>query len=146
MEGSVKSRTAGKGGDPDAALRGALAEIVTGRSVKRAVHALVHEERDLTGMFLAELAKEGYHPATVASVEVAPGERVPAFYIDQKIAYFGWVFWEQFTSWKIRKLWGSITRNARGDWEIQIPEKSPSVIHANSSLKIEMDIEHPSDF
>ncbi len=131
--------------DADSRLREALADIVSGRSVKRAVHPVEYEGRDLTAMFAAQLAAQGYLPTTVAAVGVSPGERVPAFYIDQKIAYFGWVFWEQFTSWKIRKLWGSITRNARGDWEIQISEKSPSVIHANSALKIEMDIEHPSD-
>jgi hypothetical protein len=136
----------GMGEDPDAEIRGALADIVSGRVVKRAVHVLDHGGRDLSRMFVAELARQGYHPVTVAGVDVRPGERVPAFYIDQKIAYFGWVFWEQFTSWKIRKLWGSIVRNSRGDWEFQIPEKSSTVIHANSSLKIEMDIDHPSDF
>jgi hypothetical protein len=134
----------GEGADRD--LRDALADIVTGRSVKRAVHRLDYEGRDLTPLFLSELSAQGYLPTTVGAVEVRPGERVPAFYIDRKIAYFGWVFWEQFTSWKIRKLWGSVIRNARGDWELQIPEKGTSVIHANSSLKIEMDIDHPSDF
>jgi len=127
-------------------IREALADIVSGRTVKRSVHPLEHGGRDLTGLFIEELALQGYHPATVSGIGVNPGERVPAFYIDQKIAYFGWVFWEQFTSWKLRKLWGSIARNARGDWEFQIPEKSASVIHANSSLKIEMDIDHPSEF
>jgi len=146
MDRTASSLGKGGGEDSDAEIRGALADIVYGRLVKRAVHGLEYRGRDLTPMFVAELARQGYHPVTVARVDVRPGERVPAFYIDQKIAYFGWVFWEQFTSWKIRKLWGSIVRNSRGDWEFQIPEKSATVIHANSSLKIEMDIDHPSDF
>ncbi|HLB01112.1 MAG TPA: hypothetical protein VJO14_06970 [Bacteroidota bacterium] len=134
------------GGDSDRKIREALAQIVSGRTVKRAVHSLEYEGRDITPMFVAELLNQGYTPTKVAAVPVRPGERVPAFYIDGKIAYFGWVFWEQFTSWKIRKLWGSVVRNARGDWEFQIPDKGSSIIHANSSLKIEMDIDHPSDF
>lgn len=129
----------------DTLLREALAEIVRGSNVKRAVHDLVHDGRDLTEEFIAELVAGGYHPCRVAEIPVEPGERAPAFYIDRKIAYFGWVFWEQFTSWKIRKLWGSIQRNTRGDWSIQIPESGSAVIYANSTLTIEMDIDRPPD-
>ena len=85
-------------------------------------------------------------PTTVERVDVRPGERVPAFYIDNTVAYFGWVFWEQFTSWKIRKLWGSVIKNERGDWDIQIPPTRITVIYANESLKLEMDIDHPPEF
>ena len=79
-------------------------------------------------------------------INVQPGERVPAFLIEQRIAYFGWVFWEQFTSWKMRKLWGSVLKNRLGDWDIQIPASRPTVIYANESLKLEMDIDHPPEF
>ena len=130
----------------DTRLREALAEIVRGKIVKRAVHELIHDGRDLSEEFIAELAAHGYSPCRVADVPVKPGERAPAFYIDRKIAYFGWVFWEQFTSWKIRKLWGSVIRNARGDWTIQIPESGSAVIYANPKLTIEMDIDRPADF
>ena len=129
----------------DTRLREALADIVRGKMVKRSVHDLVHDGRDLTEDFMAELSAQGYVPCRVADVPVDPGERAPAFYIDRKIAYFGWVFWEQFTSWKIRKLWGSVIRNARGDWTIQIPESGSAVIYVNSSLTIEMDIDRPPE-
>ena len=129
----------------DTRLREALAEIVRGSIVKRSVHDLAHDGRDLTEDFIAELSAQGYLPCRVTDVPVEPGERAPAFYIDRKIAYFGWVFWEQFTSWKIRKLWGSVIRNTRGDWTIQIPESGSAVIYANSSLTIEMDIDRPPE-
>jgi hypothetical protein len=127
-------------------VREALAEIVRGRTVKRSVHELVHEGRDLSEEFVAELALQGFVPVRVSEVDVRPGERAPGFYIDGKIAYFGWVFWEQFTSWKIRKLWGSVVKDARGDWKIQLPDKGRAVIYANASLTIEMDIDHPPEF
>ena len=130
-------------GDP---LREALAEIVGGRSVKRSVHDLAHDGRDLTPEFRDELARQGFFPLRVSEVAVDPGERVPAFYIVGKIAYFGWVFWEQFTSWKIRKLWGSVVKDARGDWKIQLPDGGRAVVYANNSLKIEMDIDRPPEF
>lgn len=127
-------------------VREALAEIVRGATVKRSVHELVHDGRELTEEFVAELSLQGYQPVKVSEIPVRPGERAPAFYIVGKIAYFGWVFWEQFTSWKIRKLWGSVVKDARGDWKIQLPDRGRAVIYANASLTIEMDIDHPPEF
>ena len=127
-------------------LRDALVAIIEGKIVKRIKHDLSHEGKDLTSAFIEELQKHGYQPTTVEHVNVQPGERVPAFYIDKGVAYFGWVFWEQFTSWKIRKLWGSVIKNKRGDWDIQIPAARKTTIYANKSLKLEMDIDHPPEF
>ncbi len=127
-------------------VRGALRSIVEGKIVKRSRHDLVYNGRNLVSEFIAELVAAGYRPTTVGAVAVAPGERVPAFMIDGNVAYFGWVFWEQFTTWKLRKLWGSVLRNELGDWQIQIPATRAVAIYANESLKLEMDIDHPSEF
>jgi hypothetical protein len=127
-------------------LREALRAVIDGRTVKRAKHDLTYEGRSVVPLFVDELGRSGYGPTTVGEVRVEPGERVPAFFIDGTVAYFGWVFWEQFTSWKIRKLWGSVIKNALGDWEIQIPATRTTSIYANESLKLEMDIEHPPEF
>lgn len=127
-------------------LRAALGDIIDGRHVKRARHELIDRGEEITALFIDELAARGYRPSTVAAVRVEPGERVPAFIIDNATAYFGWVFWEQFTSWKLRKLWGSVIKDQRGDWEIQITPAQPRTVYANESLKLEMDIDHPSEF
>ena len=65
----------------------------------------------------------------------------PAFYVEDTTAYFGWVFWEKFTSAKRRKLWGSVVRNEKGDWAIQISPTKTTTIYVNEKLKTEMDIE-----
>lgn len=127
-------------------LREALSAVIEGRFVKRVKHELIYEGEDLTPVFTGELARHGYRTTVVEAVNVEPGERVPAFLVDGGVAYFGWVFWEQFTSWKIRKLWGSVIKNSRGDWEIQIPATRNTVIYANEALKLEMDIDHPPEF
>ena len=127
-------------------LREALRAVIDGRFVKRARHDLVFEGKNLAALFIDELERHGYLPTVVEAVNVEPGERVPAFFLDGAIAHFGWVFWEQFTSWKIRKLWGSVVKNAKGDWEIQIPAARNTTIYANESLKLEMDIDHPPEF
>jgi hypothetical protein len=127
-------------------LRAALGEIIDGRIVKRIRHDLVYEGENLAPVFIVELEKRGYRQTTVGKVDVQPGERVPAFYIKDDVAYFGWVFWEQFTTWKSRKLWGSVIKDTRGDWEIQIPASRTTPIYANDSLTLEMDIDHPPEF
>lgn len=129
--------------EADHRIREALRSIIEGRIVKRIKHDLHHEGKDLQPLFLEELEQSGYHATTVDKVNAEPGERVPAFYIDNGIAYFGWVFWEQFTSWKMRKLWGSVIKNRRGDWDVQIPPTRSTIIYANETLKLEMDIDHP---
>ena len=80
-------------------LRDALADIIEGKNVKRIRHELRYEGKDISLLFIEELEKHGYEPTTVEKVNVQPGERVPAFYIQDSVVYFGWVFWEQFTSW-----------------------------------------------
>lgn len=126
-------------------LDAAFDDIITGTGVHRSKHELTIDRADVTYHFLAALKRHGYFPTTVGDVDVQPGERVPAFYIEKSTAYFGWVFWEKFTQWKLRKLWGSVVRNKKGDWAIQIPPAKSTTIYANPLLKIEMDIEHPGE-
>ena len=127
-------------------LQEVLHDIIEGKIVKRSRHDLKWEAWDVTFEFIEALKSAGYEQTLVQSVAVKPGERVPAFVIEEQVAYFGWVFWEKFSQLKLRKLFGSVVRNAKGDWVVQIPEKRRSVIYANSSLKSEMDIENPSGF
>ena len=130
----------------DRQIRDALREIIEGKTVKRSRHELYHEGRDVTSLFIEELENLGYRATTVDKVKAEPGERVPAFHIENDIVHFGWVFWEQFTSWKLRKLWGSVIKNRQGHWDIQIPATRQTVIYANESLTLDMDIDHPPEF
>jgi len=135
-----------KNGSPAAEIREVLQDIVDGRIVKRAKHELRWDARDVTLEFISVLESAGYQSALVRNIDIQPGERVPAFFIDSSTAYFGWVFWEKFSQLRLRKLFGSVVRNGSGDWAIQIPEKRNSVVYANPALKTDMDIESPSGF
>jgi ABC-type nitrate/sulfonate/bicarbonate transport system substrate-binding protein len=123
-----------------------FSDIIAGRIVKRAKHELTWEGRDVTLEFVEALNANGYTLTTVGKIEIQPGERVPAFYLDNSVAYFGWIFWEKFSQLKLRKLFGSVIRDNYGDWAIQISAKRNSVVYANLNLKTEMDIESPSGF
>lgn len=123
-----------------------LSDIIEGKTVKRAKHELAWESRDVSMEFIDVLQQLGYKATTVSTVEIQPGERVPAFYLDKGFAYFGWVFWEKFSQLKLRKFFGSVIRDGYGDWAIQISAKRNTVVYANLSLKTEMDIENPSGF
>jgi len=124
-------------------LRDALRAIIEGRVVKRAKHELVYDGQSVADLFREELIQSGYQPMRVADVDVRIGERVPGFFIIGDTAYFGWVFFEKFSDRKARKLWGSVIRNSKGDWAIQLPASSTEMIYVNVGAKQEMDVDLP---
>ncbi len=127
-------------------LTDSLKDLADGRSVKRARHSLIVDGHDYTGEFIRVLQELGYIPVTVADTPVEPGERIPAFYIKDSVAYFGWIFYEKFTGQKTRKLWGSVIRNQKGDWAIQISPKKNITVYADINRKTEMDLDRPTDW
>jgi len=127
-------------------MQGLFRSIIEGRIVKRSRHELVWDGRDVSQPFIETLQECGYHATNVEAVHVVAGERVPAFYVEEETAFFGWVFWEKFSETRRRKLFGSVVRNAKGDWAMQIPPSRQTIIYANEHLKIEMDVDHPSNF
>jgi hypothetical protein len=127
-------------------VREALLDIIEGRLVKRAKHDLQWDLRDFSAEFITVLHERGYVPTTVEEVQVQPGRRVPAFYLDSGTAYFGWIFWEKFSERKLRKLFGSVVRDNRGDWAIQIPPARKTTVYANAALASDMDIDSPFVF
>ncbi len=127
----------------DKRLRGAFKEIIDGKTVKRSKHELVFGGVDVSNVFVDEMNKKNYLAATVDDVQCEQGQRVPAFYIEQSQAYFGWVFWEKFSERRLRKLFGSIVKNEKGDWAIQIPAGSRKTVYANIVMTLEMDIDRP---
>ena len=127
-------------------LKQAFADIIEGRVVKRSLHHLGMPGVELTDLFVHVLKEKGYLATPLHEIDVQPGERVPAFYIDGDTAYFGWVFWEKFSDRKMRKLYGSVVRNARGDWAIQISGNRTTPVYVNMKLRGEMDIDNPSGF
>ena len=124
-------------------LEEAFRDFITGSGVERAKLELVHEDLVVVDEFFSALRRLQFAPTTVAEVHIEPGERVPAFYIKDSTAFFGWVFWEKFTEKKLRKLWGSVVRNIKGDWMLQIPSNKATTIYANMKLKTGMDLDHP---
>jgi hypothetical protein len=125
-------------------VRLALEDFIRGVEVHRAKLQLTLDGQDLTKEFVQALLKLGYIPAEVRDVGVRPGQRAPAFLIQDATAYFGWVFWEKFTEKKMRKLWGSVIRNEEGDWEIQLPAGRTACIYVNEKARLEMDLDRPA--
>ena len=122
----------------------ALRDLAAGRGVKRGRHDLHVDAEDLSPLFLEALRLEGFEAARVRDVEVGPGERVPAFLVRDGRADFGWVFWEKSTPERSRKLFGSVVRNAKGDWEIQLGTGSREPVHVQPGGRMATDPDRPS--
>lgn len=118
----------------------ALDDLILGRGVKRGRHALLP---GLEPPFRARLAALGFVETTVAAIDIEVGVRVPAWLVGAGVADFGTVFWELFTDRTRRKLFGSEVRNAKGDWEVQIPPSSPRRLWAGLHLGEAYDASRP---
>jgi len=123
----------------------AFRDLAAGRGVRRGRHDLSVDGRDRSSVFVRALEQEGFQEVTVRDAPVEPGEKAPAFRLRQGQADFGWVFWEKFREGRARKLFGSVVRNARGDWEIQIGVGSPERIYLDPRGKVPVDSDRPSD-
>ncbi len=119
----------------------AIDEVIEGRNVKRFVHDLELDGEDYTPLFKERLTNAGFKETTVADVDVGFDERVAAFALRGSEAYFGWIFIERFTEKKSRKLFGSVARNKKGDWAIQIPSNSKEKVFVNYAQKLDMELE-----
>lgn len=127
-------------------IEDALRQLIRGKRVRRASHDLVYDGEDATSQFLKVLAAEGYQETEINSIDIKPGERVPAFYIKDARAHFGWVFWEIFFPGRMRKIFGSVHKNQKGDWAIILGKGSREPLYTNLALKEHMDPERPSEF
>jgi hypothetical protein len=105
---------------------------------------LLFDETDATSLFIELLLEERFAPARIQEIAIEPGERVPAFYLENGTAHFGWVFWEAFFPGRMRKIFGSVHRNDKGDWTIILGRKQQ--VFANLFLKEAIDLHHPSEF
>jgi hypothetical protein len=112
--------------------------------VKRGRHELTMDGQDVSDLFLEALRLEGFEPTRVRDVDVAVGERVPAFLLREGRADFGWVFWEKFTPDRSRKLFGSVVRNQKGDWEIQLGAGSRERVYVRHAGRMKTDMDRPS--
>jgi len=127
-------------------ISASLKDLAIGAGVKRTRHDLVVDGKDYTGKFIQILLDNGFTRVTVKDAPVGPGERIPAFYIKNSTAYFGWIFFEKFTTQKMRKLWGSVIRDQKGDWAIQISPRKDITLYAHVKNKSYMDLDHPTNW
>jgi hypothetical protein len=79
---------------------------------------------------------------TVREAPIAEGERIPAFYLHDDVADFGYVRWEIFTPKSRRKLFASEYRRPDNDeWAVQLNLASREKVWASPALKERHDVD-----
>jgi hypothetical protein len=121
----------------------ALHDLAEGR-VHRSRHDLVVDGRDLTGDFEGVLRARGYRAARLRELEVPKGVRFPAFFLQAGTATFGHVFREKFTEGEDRVLFGSVVRDAIGDWSVMLTRRSPEILWVDLARGTPFDEDRPS--
>lgn len=121
-----------------------LDDIILGRGVKRTIHDLQYDEKVYTQLFIERLQLFKFRPVAVKNIQIEVGKRSPAFYLKEKNAIFGYIFWEVFSDKHKRKIWGSVVRNEKGDWKYILPGNSSEAVFINLNKQEEIDIYHLS--
>jgi hypothetical protein len=121
-----------KAGTRPGELGEALDDLVMGRGVARGRHSLLFQDRSVAAEFQERLAARGFRPMTVREAPIRPGERIPAFYVHDDLADFGYVRWEIFTPRSRRKLFASEYRRPDNqEWAVQLNLSSPERLWAD---------------
>jgi hypothetical protein len=123
-------------------LADTLDDLVLGRGVARGRHELLYRGRIVRAELEERLAANGFRNTTVGETEIAAGQRVPAFYLENEAADFGYVRWEIFTPRSRRKLFASQRRQPDNqEWAIQLSASSTARIWACPARKESHDVE-----
>jgi hypothetical protein len=126
--------------DPE--LSSALDDLILGRGVARGRHSMRFRDRIVRAELEERLAANGFRPMTVAETQIEPGEKVPAFYLHDEVADFGYIRWEIFTPRSRRKLFASEVRRADNDeWAIQLNLASLEKLWASPERKEKHDVD-----
>lgn len=123
-------------------LVSALDDLILARGVARGRHRLFLDGRDVSREFVDRLRANGFRECLVREIEIEPGIRVPAFFVHDGIADFGYVRWEIFTPRSRRKLFASEYRRPETkEWDIQIAPGSSRSVFANREMSERHDVE-----
>jgi hypothetical protein len=123
-------------------LSDALDDLILGRGVARGRHSLVHRGRLVRDEFLERLSANGFRPLTVREAPIEAGEKIPAFYLHDDVADFGWFRWEIFTPRSRRKLFASEYRRPdNNEWDVQLNLGSTETAWARPEAKEKHDVE-----
>jgi hypothetical protein len=126
----------------DAELASALDDLILGRGVARGRHSMRHQGRLVRAELEERLLANSFHPVTVRDAAIEPGERVPAFYLHDETADFGYIRWEIFTPRSRRKLFQSEYRRPdNNEWAVQLNLSSPEKVWASPERKERHDVE-----
>lgn len=123
-------------------LAEALDDLILGRGVDRGRHSLWHQGQLVRRELLERLESNGFQPMTVRQAPIQPGEKIPAFYLHDAVADFGYIRWEIFTPRSRRKLFASEYRRPDNlEWDIQLPLSSLKKVWACPARKEKHDVE-----
>ena len=126
----------------DAELAAALDDLILGRGVARGRHSLRHQGRPVRAEFEERLLANGFRPSTVREGAVEPGQRIPAFYLHDELADFGYIRWEIFTPRSRRKLFQSEYRRPDNqEWAVQLALASTEKVWACPERREKHDVE-----
>ncbi|MEO8432181.1 MAG: hypothetical protein ABI592_11780 [Acidobacteriota bacterium] len=126
--------------EPD--LAAALDDLILGRGVARGRHSMRYQGRLVRKELEERLAANSFREMTVRDAPIEAGQKLPAFYLHDETADFGWIRWEIFTPRSRRKLFASEHRRPDNDeWAVQLNLASPELVWSSPERRENHDVD-----
>ena len=108
-------------------------DFILGRSKKRTIHNLRYGKYLMSEPFVDRLRMFQFQPLQLKSIKVEIGKRIPAFYLKDEYAIFGYVFLNTGSGDHMRVIFGSASKNEIGQSKYIIDGKQDTIVFINSN-------------
>jgi hypothetical protein len=110
-------------------------DFILGRNIKRTMHHLRYDDYLMAKPFIDRLRTYKYQPIKLKSIKIEMGKRIPAFYLKEDYAMFGYVFLATDSGDNEQTIFGSAERDEKGQSKYIIRGNRETVVFVNLNQK-----------
>lgn len=106
-------------------------DFILGKNIKRTKHHLLYDGYLMLKPFIDRLCTYKYQPVQLKSIQVEMGKRIPAFYLKEDYAIFGYVFLATDSGDNTQTIFGSAERDEKGQSKYIVRGTQDTIVFVN---------------
>ncbi len=110
-------------------------DFILGRNIKRTMHHLRYDDYLMAKPFIDRLRTYKYQPMQLRSIQIEPGKRIPAFYLKEDYAIFGYVFLTSDSEDHVQTTFGSTEKDEKGQSKYIVYGNQEPIVFVNLNRK-----------
>ena len=110
-------------------------DFILGRNIKQTMQNLRYDDYLMSQSFIDRLRMYKYQPMLLQTIQVEMGKRIPAFYLKEDYAIFGYVFWAIESGDNAQPIFGSAEKDEKDHSKYTVRGKKNTVVFVNPSQR-----------